>query len=66
MKELLTRDVSVRLGVGEAGFKKLQRHPWLKHICWDILGSKAIGAPFVPDVRIYKCLAFIFAKYFNM
>ncbi|KAI8087009.1 kinase-like domain-containing protein [Gilbertella persicaria] len=46
---LLTRDVEKRLGVGDIGFKQLKTHPWLKYMCWDILSSKAIGAPFVPD-----------------
>ncbi|CEP18525.1 hypothetical protein [Parasitella parasitica] len=48
---LLNRDVSQRLGVGEAGFDRLKKHPWMKEICWDILASKAVGAPFTPDQK---------------
>jgi serine/threonine kinase 32 len=50
IRELLTRDISKRIGVGEAGFKRLKKHPWLKDMCWDILSTKSIGAPFIPDV----------------
>ncbi|KAI8637157.1 kinase-like domain-containing protein [Parasitella parasitica] len=48
---LLNRDASQRLGVGEAGFDRLKKHPWMKDICWDILASKAVGAPFTPDQK---------------
>lgn len=50
IRELLTRDINKRIGVGEQGFKRLKKHPWLKNMCWDILSSKATGAPFIPDV----------------
>ncbi|KAL0138978.1 kinase-like domain-containing protein [Mucor lusitanicus] len=51
IRELLNRDISQRIGVGEAGFKRLKRHPWLKDTCWDILSSKTVGAPFIPDEK---------------
>lgn len=50
IKELLQRDIHERIGVGESGFEKLKNHPWLKDMCWDILASKVLNAPFVPDV----------------
>lgn len=53
IRELLNRDISRRIGVGESGFKRLKRHPWLKETCWDILSSKTVGAPFIPDVSCY-------------
>ncbi|KAG0749548.1 hypothetical protein G6F57_000769 [Rhizopus arrhizus] len=49
IKELLQRDIHERIGVGESGFEKLKNHPWLKDMCWDILASKVLNAPFVPD-----------------
>lgn len=55
IRELLTRDVNKRIGVGEQGFKRLKKHPWLKDMCWDILYSKTVGAPFIPDVRLCVC-----------
>ncbi|KAK4516022.1 uncharacterized protein ATC70_010983 [Mucor velutinosus] len=51
IRELLNRDISQRIGVGESGFKRLKRHPWLKDTCWDILSSKTVGAPFIPDEK---------------
>lgn len=54
IKELLTRDISKRIGVGESGFKRLKSHPWMKGVCWDILSTKAVGAPFVPDVNTLR------------
>lgn len=56
IRELLTRDVKKRIGVGEQGFKRLKKHPWLKDMCWDILYSKTVGAPFIPDVRRCVCV----------
>ncbi|RCI00630.1 hypothetical protein CU097_015361 [Rhizopus azygosporus] len=49
IKELLTRDVSRRMGVNEVGFKRLKNHAWVSGMCWDILHSKTVGAPFIPD-----------------
>ncbi|CAO3685122.1 unnamed protein product [Rhizopus stolonifer] len=49
VKSLLDRDITKRLGVGDSGFERLKQHVWLKEIQWDILASKTIGAPFVPD-----------------
>ncbi|KAI7896877.1 kinase-like domain-containing protein [Mucor mucedo] len=51
IRALLTRDITKRLGVGEGGFKRLKKHVWLKDMCWDILSSKAVGAPFIPDEK---------------
>lgn len=56
IRALLTRDITKRIGVGEAGFKRLKKHAWLKDMCWDILSSKAIGAPFIPDVCCIFCV----------
>ena len=53
IQELLNRDVSRRIGVGESGFKRLKKHPWFRETCWDILSSKTVGAPFIPDVSCY-------------
>ncbi|KAI8078603.1 kinase-like domain-containing protein [Thamnidium elegans] len=51
IRELLTRDIDKRIGVGELGFKRLKKHPWLQNTCWDILSSKTVGAPFIPDEK---------------
>ncbi|KAI9487578.1 MAG: kinase-like domain-containing protein [Benjaminiella poitrasii] len=51
IQELLNRNISQRLGVGESGFKRLKRHPWMENMCWDILATKTIGAPFIPDEK---------------
>lgn len=48
---LLTRDINKRLGVGEKGFRRLMAHPWLQHIQWELLESKQLVPPFIPDVR---------------
>lgn len=56
IRELLTRDINKRIGVGEQGFKRLKKHAWLKDMCWDILYSKTVGAPFIPDVRLRFCI----------
>lgn len=56
IRELLTRDIDKRIGVGESGFKRLKKHPWLQHTCWDILSSKTVGAPFIPDVTDLYCV----------
>lgn len=63
IRELLTRDVSKRIGVGEVGFKRLKKHPWLKNICWEILASKTVGAPFIPDVC--SCMFSVFSCVIN-
>lgn len=52
IRELLTRDADNRIGLGEVGFKRLKKHPWLQDSCWDILSSKTVGAPFIPDVCV--------------
>ncbi|OBZ91519.1 Serine/threonine-protein kinase 32A, partial [Choanephora cucurbitarum] len=51
MQSLLSRDISKRIGIGEAGFKQLKDHAWLKDACWDILSTKTVGAPFIPDEK---------------
>ncbi|KAF7727659.1 hypothetical protein EC973_007317 [Apophysomyces ossiformis] len=49
IKGLLTRDIKQRLGVDEAGFQRLQNHPWFKGIDWFALEAKEAQPPFVPD-----------------
>ncbi|KAI7899578.1 kinase-like domain-containing protein [Cokeromyces recurvatus] len=48
---LLNRNISQRLGVGELGLQHLKAHPWMKNIDWNILATKTISAPFIPDEK---------------
>lgn len=50
---LLTRDTKARIGVGKQGFQRLTQHPWFHDIQWELLESKQVEPPFVPDVSIF-------------
>ncbi|KAI7872154.1 kinase-like domain-containing protein [Spinellus fusiger] len=49
IKGLLNRDISQRLGYNSSGFQRLQAHPWLRHMPWELLENKQTQAPFIPD-----------------
>jgi hypothetical protein len=65
----LTRDINKRLGVGEKGFRRLMSHSWLQHIQWELVETKQLDPPFIPDVSIlfnlsHGCTDFFFDFYY--
>jgi len=53
MKALLEREPSKRLACKprSEGYEELRRHPWFQSIDWEILESKEMKPPFVPDSK---------------
>jgi serine/threonine kinase 32 len=51
LKALLEREPSKRLACKPRteGYEELQQHPWFQSIDWEILESKELTPPFVPD-----------------
>ncbi|TPX66195.1 hypothetical protein SpCBS45565_g04675 [Spizellomyces sp. 'palustris'] len=52
IKQLLTRDISKRLGSKESGgLDRFRAHPWFKGYDWEIIGKKEGNPPFTPDSK---------------
>lgn len=51
LQQLITPDLSKRLGNLHSGPKGVMSHPWFAEVTWDRLAKKDIDAPYVPPVR---------------
>ncbi|KAI9762201.1 MAG: cAMP-dependent protein kinase catalytic subunit [Chaenotheca gracillima] len=51
LQQLITPDLTKRLGNLHGGSKDVMQHPWFAEVTWDRLAKKDIDAPYVPPVR---------------
>nr|ACY56338.1 cAMP-dependent protein kinase catalytic subunit [Monascus ruber] len=51
LSQLITADLTKRLGNLHGGSEDVKRHPWFAEVTWDRLARKDIDAPYVPPVR---------------
>lgn len=51
LSQLITPDLTKRLGNLHGGSEDVKRHPWFAEVTWDRLLRKDIDAPYVPPVR---------------
>ncbi|KAI9679615.1 MAG: camp-dependent protein kinase catalytic subunit [Trizodia sp. TS-e1964] len=51
LQQLITHDLTKRLGNLHGGSKDVMNHPWFAEVTWERLGKKDIDAPYVPPVR---------------
>ncbi|KAI9894708.1 MAG: camp-dependent protein kinase catalytic subunit [Vezdaea aestivalis] len=49
--QLITPDLTKRLGNLHGGSKDVMQHPWFAEVTWERLAKKDIDAPYVPPVR---------------
>lgn len=65
IRGLLNRDVSLRYGSGDDGFKKLKNHPFFKGLNWKKLVNLEIDAPFQPTVTNFEDVSNFDEEYIN-
>ncbi|KAI9841034.1 MAG: camp-dependent protein kinase catalytic subunit [Sclerophora amabilis] len=51
LQQLITPDLTKRLGNLHAGSQDVMQHPWFAEVTWERLAKKDIDAPYVPPVR---------------
>ncbi|KAF9512311.1 hypothetical protein BS47DRAFT_1372843 [Hydnum rufescens UP504] len=51
VQNCLTADLSKRYGNLHRGSVEIFRHPWFSEVEWDLLLSKEIPAPYIPDLK---------------
>jgi protein kinase A len=51
LSQLVTADLTKRLGNLHGGSEDVKRHPWFAEVTWDRLARKDIDAPYVPPIR---------------
>ena len=51
LSQLITADLTKRLGNLHGGSEDVKRHPWFAEVTWDRLARKDIDAPYVPPIR---------------
>ncbi|ODH46091.1 AGC/PKA protein kinase [Paracoccidioides brasiliensis] len=51
LSQLITPDLTVRLGNLHGGSKDVKDHPWFAEVTWDRLARKDIDAPYIPPVK---------------
>ncbi len=51
LQQLITPDLTKRLGNLHGGSKDVMQHPWFAEVTWERLAKKDIDAPYVPPVR---------------
>ncbi|KAI9788323.1 MAG: camp-dependent protein kinase catalytic subunit [Piccolia ochrophora] len=51
LQQLITPDLTKRLGNLHGGSQDVKHHPWFAEVTWERLGKKDIDAPYVPPVR---------------
>ena len=51
LSQLITADLTKRLGNLHGGSEDVKNHPWFAEVTWDRLARKDIDAPYVPPVR---------------
>jgi protein kinase A len=63
LSQLITPDLTKRLGNLHGGPEDVKNHPWFAEVTWDRLLRKDIDAPYVPPVRAGQGDASQFDKY---
>ncbi|OKL62145.1 cAMP-dependent protein kinase type 2 [Talaromyces atroroseus] len=63
LSQLITPDLTKRLGNLHGGPEDVKTHPWFAEVTWDRLLRKDIDAPYVPPVRAGQGDASQFDKY---
>ncbi|KAI9807783.1 MAG: hypothetical protein M1825_005088 [Sarcosagium campestre] len=51
LQQLITPDLTKRLGNLHGGSQDVKQHPWFAEVTWERLAKKDIDAPYVPPVR---------------
>ncbi|PLB39516.1 cAMP-dependent protein kinase catalytic subunit pkaC [Aspergillus candidus] len=51
LSQLITADLTKRLGNLHGGSEDIKTHPWFAEVTWDRLARKDIDAPYVPPIR---------------
>ncbi|OJJ80502.1 cAMP-dependent protein kinase catalytic subunit pkaC [Aspergillus glaucus CBS 516.65] len=51
LSQLITADLTKRLGNLHGGSDDVKQHPWFAEVTWDRLARKDIDAPYVPPIR---------------
>ncbi|KAF2497548.1 Pkinase-domain-containing protein [Lophium mytilinum] len=51
LQQLITPDLTKRLGNLHGGSREVMQHPWFAEVTWERLSKKDIDAPYVPPVR---------------
>lgn len=51
IKRLLKRHVETRLGTGPEDAEEIKRHPFFRHLNWDLVFSRQLEPPFRPDIK---------------
>ncbi|KAA8650740.1 cAMP-dependent protein kinase catalytic subunit pkaC [Aspergillus tanneri] len=51
LSQLITADLTKRLGNLHGGSQDVKNHPWFAEVTWDRLARKDIDAPYVPPIR---------------
>jgi protein kinase A len=51
VQNCLTADLSKRYGNLHRGSGEIFRHSWFSEVEWDLLLSKEIPAPYIPDLK---------------
>ncbi|PGH09049.1 AGC/PKA protein kinase [Helicocarpus griseus UAMH5409] len=63
LSQLITPDLTVRLGNLHGGSQDVKNHPWFAEVTWDRLARKDIDAPYIPPVKGGQGDASQFDKY---
>jgi protein kinase A len=63
LSQLITSDLTKRLGNLVGGSKDVMNHPWFAEVVWERLARRDIDAPYVPPVRGGAGDASLFDKY---
>ncbi|PGH30636.1 AGC/PKA protein kinase [[Emmonsia] crescens] len=51
LSQLITPDLTMRLGNLHGGSQDVKDHPWFAEVTWDRLARKDIDAPYIPPVK---------------
>jgi protein kinase A len=51
LSQLITSDLTKRLGNLHGGPNDVKNHPWFAEVTWERLGRKDIDAPYIPPIR---------------
>lgn len=51
IQQLITPDLTRRLGPLQGGSHDIMSHPWFAEVAWERLAKLDIGTPFVPELK---------------
>ncbi|KAL1966101.1 hypothetical protein VTN77DRAFT_4849 [Rasamsonia byssochlamydoides] len=63
LSQLITPDLTKRLGNLHGGSEDVKNHPWFAEVTWDRLLRKDIDAPYIPPIRPGQGDASLFDRY---